>query len=345
LEARISSSLDTNQDSQAKEGAHDDSEISTKDPEKVESTRPSEDSIRHSADAVQLPDPPAAPPRRASFLESELSRANQEHTAEVHEHLERIDALHAKIAYLSSQLHSNATAATSSHEKGSQDQKSAEQDAKIAQLLQEGEKLSRNEMKHLAAIKKLRLRVQEEERSSTEVKKRLEKIEAENRDLKDRAERAEEREKAAADRLLRLAKVEKEAETLKSDKENASREIQELKRSRDEAERRAEDAENRAQTNKVEEQMRVVAELNDELSNVRIEKRLIEDRVKSEMKEIKDEQHRQLAKARLGEVELRTEVQVCLMSTEWLNFSLTYLPEPRSKTRNAPLQIRRSVCE
>ncbi len=94
------------------------------------------------------------------------------------EHLEKIDALHSKVAYLSGQRHAGATAEAADAAEGSAERKLAEKDVKIAELMQEGEKLSRNEMKHLAAIKKLRTRVQEEEKTSIDLKRKLDRSEA-----------------------------------------------------------------------------------------------------------------------------------------------------------------------
>jgi hypothetical protein len=190
------------------------------------------------------------------------------------------------------------------------ERKVAEKDALIAQLMQEGEKLSRNELKYLGGLKKLRSRIQDDESARTESQKKLQQVEKVLQDTKVRAERAEDREKSVNDRITRLERAEKEAELLRSEKNAALRDIQELKKRLVEEERHAEEADKRAQTAKVEEQKKAIEELKDELSNARIEKKLIEDRVKSEMKEVKEAHGRQLEKSRLAELELKTELQV-----------------------------------
>ncbi|QDS74222.1 hypothetical protein FKW77_002538 [Venturia effusa] len=277
------------------------------------STRPSNDSLSVHEPPIQ--EKPILR-RSPSFLESELARITKtqdentrNYQEELHAHLERIDALQSKLVYLASQTSAAAREAASSAPSGSTEKKLAEQEEKIAQLLEEGQKLSKTEMKHMTAIKKLRQRIQEEEKEKFELKRRLQKTEQEWIDQRDRLRILEERDKAAQERLKSLPKIEQEVDILKRDKETSDREVSELKKQLVESERRAEDAEKRAQTDKLEDQMRVVAELNDELSNARIEKKLVEDRGKAEVKKVQEEAARQADKAKQLESELRNDVQ------------------------------------
>jgi hypothetical protein len=145
------------------------------------------------------------------------------------------------------------------------------------------------------------------------LRRRLAKTEQEREDQRDRLRLVEERERAAQERLNYLPKLEQEVDTLRREKGGANREVSDLKKQLAEAEQRADDAEKRAQTDKLEQQMRVVAELNDELDNVRIEKKLVEDRAKAEVKKVKEEAAQQQEKGQLLELELRSEVQVSYM--------------------------------
>jgi hypothetical protein len=289
------------------------------------SARPSQDSfsVRPSTDSLSVHEPIAQElpqlRRSPSFLESELSRVtktqeenNRNYQEELHVHLERIDALQSKLAYLASQTSAAAREAASSASSGSTEKKLAEQEEKIAQLLEEGQKLSKTEMKHMTAIKKMRQRMQEDEKDKAELKRRLNKTEQEWSDQRDRLRILEERDRAAQERLKVLPKFEQEVDLLKREKDTSDREVLELRKQLAESERRAEDAERRAQTDKLEDQMKVVAELNDELSNARIEKRLIEDRGKAEVKKVHEESARQAEKARLLEAELRNDVQASI---------------------------------
>lgn len=286
--------------------------------------RPSLDSIPAGSDST-IPSSQPSLRRTPSFLETELSRATQLHEEsklnyqeELHAHLERIDALQAKLSYMASQASTAARTSASTAPSGSVEKKVAEQDEKIVQLMEEGQKLSKNEMKHLGTIKKLRLRMQEEDKSSLDMKRRLEKTESERDDMRDRAQVSEAREKAAQERIKSFAKLYAEVDVLKREKDTTGRDVEDLKRQLADAEQRAEDAERRAQTDKVEEQMRVVAELNDELSNSRIEKRLIEDRSKAEIAKMKEDTAQAQEKTQLAELELRSEVQVRVSQSNYI---------------------------
>jgi chromosome segregation ATPase len=255
--------------------------------------------------------------RSFSFLASEVSRLTQiqddntrNYQEELHAHLERIDALQAKLEYVAKQAATAAREAASTADPGSLEKKLAEQEERNALLLEEGNKLSKNEIKQRGAIMKLRQRMQEEEKGSAELKRKLATSEEERRDLRDRLRIVEEREKAAQMRLRSFAKLEVELDSSKRDREEAKRDIADLKKQLVEAERRAEDAEKRAQTDKLEQQMRVVAELNDDLSNARLEKRLVEDRGRAETKQLREDAARQQEKSQLAEMELRSEIQV-----------------------------------
>jgi hypothetical protein len=251
------------------------------------------------------------PPPILSPEEQELKRVKEEHSTEINEYLEKIDALHAKVAYLSAQKSQEAEAEVAAAPDSSVEKKNAEKDAKIAQLLQEGEKLSRNEMKHLSALKKLRGRLQEEERSATDLKKLHEKAETEAKDLRDSLKASEAREKAAEDRSVGFVEQQRQLENLKMEKAEAIKEIHELRREVDEAEKRADEAAKKVQTEKLEEQRRRIGDLEEEVANSKIEKKLVEDRVKKEMQNVKDEYKRQAEKGKLTEMELKSEVQVC----------------------------------
>jgi hypothetical protein len=320
---------------------------------KPASIRLSQDSVRPSVDSVPPADTVAAaiPLKRSpSFLESEVTRLStlqdenvKNYQEELHAHLERIDALQAKLGYMAKQASAAAREAASAAEQGSLEKKLAEQEERNALLLEEGNKLSKNEIKQRAAIMKLRQRVQEEEKSSAELKRKLVTSEDERSDLRDRLRIVEEREKAAQSRLKGLVKLEVELDTVKRERDDAHRDVNSLKKQLVEAEKRAEDAEKRAQTDKLEEQKRLLADLNDDLANARLEKRLVEDRAKAEAKHQKEDAARQQEKAQLAEAELRTEIQV-----RYIHFSMKELlpcADRRKQSLETKLELLRSRTE
>lgn len=314
----------------------------------IPSLRPSQDSGRPSIDSIPLPATSPTSVRRASFLEAELSRVTKQHEEQVlnyqeelHGYLERIDALQSKLQYLASTASKDAHSAAEEADKGSFKQKLAEKDEKIAQLLEEGQKLSANEIKALGNIRTLRNRLQEEEKSKVELKRKVELAEQEVVEAKDRAKSAEEHDRIATEKLKAVPKLEREIQDLKAEVVAANAQIAELKKMLLEAEAQADEAEQRAQTDKVEEQIKVIAELNDELSNARIEKRLVEDRMRKEVNEVKEEAKRQQEKAKLAEIELKAEIQV---RTEMLKCKEDVLTN-YSQTMEAKLEALRSRTE
>jgi hypothetical protein len=278
----------------------------------VDVVRPSSDSLGPSLDSVQqsniTSNTDATVERNVS--DQEAAQKVKEQAEEIHQHLEKIDRLHANVAYLSTQLYDTASSTAATAKDGSIEKKELDKDVKIAQLLEEGGKLSKIEEKLRVDLKYLRSRLQEEKGINGDLSKRLEKAENEIRDLRIAAQSTESREKAANDRLGALSAVERELESVKLEKSDALKEVHRFRKLLEDAERRADDADRQAQSKKLQEQMRIVAELNDELSNARIEKRLVEDRVKSEMQDIKEEHSRQLEKAKVSDIELKAEVQV-----------------------------------
>ncbi|PVI03831.1 hypothetical protein DM02DRAFT_611951 [Periconia macrospinosa] len=248
-------------------------------------------------------------------LQSELSALQKtheetlrEHREELHSHLERIDALQSKLTYLSQQLATSAKAAAADSEATPTDKKLAEKDAQITSLMEEGQKLSKTEMKHMTTIKKMRAKALETDRELTNLKQRLSKAEKSIAEQTERARRAEASEKAAQDKLKVVAKIEKDIELIRSEREEAGLTITELRRQLNDALSRAEDAEKRVQSGALEAEKRAAASLAEDIENLRIEKKLAEDRARRELQTARDESTAQQERAKVTQLELRGEI-------------------------------------
>jgi hypothetical protein len=264
-----------------------------------------------------------------------LQRAHEEtvrgHRDELNSHLERIDALQSKLTYLSQQLVASAKAASSESEATPTDKKLAEKDVQIAALMEEGQKLSKTEMKHTTTIKKMRAKGQEQDKEITMLKQRLAKAEKSITEQSERAKRAEAGEKAAQEKLKIVDKIEKDINTIRAEREEAGLTITELRKQLSEALSRAEDAEKRVKTGALEAEKRVTASLQEDLDNLRIEKKLAEDRAKKEIQAAKEQANSQQDKTNVVELELRGEIAVS--QTNHLNLAGAHSPaEPRIKT-------------
>jgi hypothetical protein len=284
------------------------------------STRPSLDtpaldeslSSRPSSD---LPNGSTTTGKSATELEAEMSQmrtdyeqAEKQRQDEMHAHLERIDALQAKLQYLAKETVAAAKEANASAAAGSPEAKVAAKDEQIALLMQEGEKLSKNELRHLQTIKKLRAKTTKDEKSAAELRKRLDRIERSEADLKQKVRRAEAAERQANEKIKQIAIIEKQVDEMEEDRERAAELIRTLTTQLKTTEKKAEQAQKDANTKATEVDKNRVAELENELEDAQIEKKLAEDRAKSETRKVKDEADRQRERFAVRELEYKNDI-------------------------------------
>ncbi|RPA96995.1 hypothetical protein L873DRAFT_1163420 [Choiromyces venosus 120613-1] len=319
-----------------RESDRKDSSDSKPDPPPPTTTTVGESPARPSTDSTAsrpLTDPPPPPPEiiispRASLetnghttiedvsredlettitlLRKDLALCESRRQEESDAAAERIDALEDKIRYLARESaeasRQKANGAPSGLEK-----KLAEAQEKIALLLEEGQKLSKNELKLQTSIKRYRAKTQAEEKATAEAKRRAERAEKEAAEAKEKAKRAVENEKVAAERVKGVAKIESEVEGLRREKESSAKVIAELKGKLVEVTGRAEDAESRVQTEALEKERKITVELKAEVERVQSEAALVEERLQSEVRNLKAKMERDAERARIMEEELKGE--------------------------------------
>jgi chromosome segregation ATPase len=284
------------------------------------STRPSldtpalEDSLS-SRPSSDLPHGSTTTGKSATELEVEMSqmridyeKAEKQRQDEMHAHLERIDALQAKLQYLAKETVAAAKEANASAAAGSPEAKAASKDEQIALLMQEGEKLSKNELRHMQTIKKLRVKSTEDEKSTADLRKRLERVERSEADLKQKVRRAEAAERQANEKIKQIAIIEKQVDEMMEDRERAAELIRTLTTQLKIAEKKAEQVQKDANSKATEIDKNRVAELENELEDAQIEKKLADDRAKSETRKVKDEADRQRERFAVRELEYKNEI-------------------------------------
>ena len=245
-----------------------------------------------------------------SILQEAHEETVRNHREELNGHLERIDALQSKLTYLAQQLAASAKATAAESDTTPADKKVAEKDAQIAALMEEGQRLSKTEMKHLTTVKTLRAKAQEHNKEIVTLKQRLTKAESSITEQSERAKRAEATERAAQEKLKIVGKIEKDIELIRDERNEAGVLIADLRRQLSDALSRAENAEKKVQSGALEAEKRATASLKDDIENLRIEKKLAEDRGKREIQTAKDEAKNQQEKAKVAELELRGEIAV-----------------------------------
>lgn len=226
---------------------------------------------------------------------------------ETHSFMERIDALQTKLQYLTKEALETAKSALTTAPAGSLDRKLAEKDQQIALLMEEGEKLSKTELRHMNTIKSLRSSILENQKYSAGVKLRLEDAEHEMQDAKERAKRAEDSQQQQLENMLR---VQHEIELLKAELDSQRDVAAALSFQLTQAPPKASAAESAAQTDALEGERAISARLRDDLSKTRIEKELSEEKLRSEIRRITKEAEREKERYRATETELRREQSV-----------------------------------
>lgn len=285
----------------------------------ADSARPSQDS--HNRPSIEASSEIAAEPATASTqrpsgeLETELAQIQKERDEEaklrqqeMHEHMERIDALQSKLQYLARQAAETAKQAKGDAAGGSLEKKLAEKDEQIALLMEEGQTLSKTELRLQNSLKQIRSKRAEDEKSTTELRKRLEKAEKAQQDAVSARQKANAKIKEQDDKLKIVAKIEKDVGELTREKEQSLELVRDLRQKLAEAVTRADEAEQRAQSHKLEAEKKKSADLQDELDNAKIERKLLEDRLKADLRDSKIETVKAREQSKLQEVELKSEI-------------------------------------
>ena len=242
-----------------------------------------------------------------SQLRSDNESAELRRQQEVHDYLERIDALQAKLQYLTKEAAETAKSAAGEAPLGSLEQKIAVKDERIALLIEEGQRLSQTELKHLSIIKKLRAKSSEDDKTVTEANKGMERQQRLAKEAQERAKRADALERQATEKAKTLVKIEKNLENTRIERDNSERLVRDLQLQLSEATSSAKEAEEKARAEALDQERRKAADLADELTNIKIEKELAEKGHQNELRELKAKSEREKERARVADIERQAE--------------------------------------
>ena len=243
-------------------------------------------------------------------LRSHNEAAELRRQEETHEYLERIDALQVKLQYLTKEAAEIAKNVSNEAKEGSLEQKLAAKDEKIALLIEEGQKLSQTELRHMTVIKKLRAKSTDDERAVAESKQASEKYEKAAREAQDRAKLAEAAEKRASEKVKGLFKLEKDLDSTRAERDARDVLIQDLQMQLSVITSAATKAEEKAQAEALELERRRAAELAAELSTLKIEKEVAEKEHQNVLCELREKSEREKNRARLAEIERQREQNI-----------------------------------
>lgn len=286
--------------------------------DKVEdkSSRPSTDSVVSAAPKLTLGSSQSLQAADSSNRPSEDSNArvqqilsDADREEEIHAYIERIDALQAKLQYLAKESADSARKAAAEAGAGSAQKKLAEKDEQIALLMEEGQKLSKTELKHMTVIKKLRATTAEKEKEAKQAKDRFEKAEKEKAGLAERLNRAEAAEKQGSQNQKRIAQLEKELEAARSGNKDKDGTIATMKAQLSDASSQATGEEVKKLKKELQEKQGLINDLEEEVSSERIERSLLTNKSQATQKELQAKMEREAERARVAEVELKSEIQ------------------------------------
>ncbi|KAK4230707.1 TATA element modulatory factor [Podospora fimiseda] len=236
--------------------------------------------------------------------------AQLQHQEEIHGYIERIDALEAKLQFLAREATDASRKAILAAPAGSAEKKLAEKDLQIAQLMEEGKNLASNEQKHRTILKKLRVKITEDEKEITALKAAKVKSDKEIEALRVRARRADELEKSQEDLQKKLDQSQKELNSLRPEIRTKDSTIAELKAQLRKATEQADELNSKVNEQAREQDKRRIADLEEEVASLQVEKNLVADRAKAQANELREKAERAAERTRALELELKAEVQM-----------------------------------
>ncbi|KAK3902725.1 TATA element modulatory factor 1 TATA binding-domain-containing protein [Staphylotrichum tortipilum] len=261
------------------------------------------------ADTTAVPDD-ANKVEPAKHADKALEDAQLQYQEEIHGYVERIDALEAKLQFLAREATDSARKAALAAPAGGVEKKLAEKDQQIAQLMEEGKNLASTDHKHRALVKKLRTTLGESEKELVTLRATKEKSDREIDNLRSRARRADELEKAHDDVQKRLSQTQKELAALRPEARSKDSTIAELRAQLQAATDQADAMTTKVNTQAREQDKRQIADLEEEVAALKIEKNLAADRTKTQTTELREKAERANERARALEIELKAEMQV-----------------------------------
>jgi len=251
--------------------------------------------------------PETPDPEQVRELKKTLEDMVLQHQEEIHGYVERIDALEAKLQYLARETTDAARQDALAAPVGSAEKKLAEKDQQIAQLMEEGKNLASTERKHRDILKKLRAKIAEDEKELKRLRTVKEKSDKEVETLRKRARQAED---TSNDLQKRLDQTQKEVNSLRPELRSKDTVIADLKTQLQKATEQADAMAAKVNDQAREQDRRRIAELEDSVAALQVEKNLVADRAKTKETELKEKAERAMERSKALELELKAEVQV-----------------------------------
>lgn len=255
---------------------------------------------------------------RIKQLEKALEEMAAQQAEETHNYVEQIDALQAKLQYLAREATDSARKEAREAPAGSLQKKLADKDQQIAGLMEEGKNLASTELKLRAIIKNLRSKIGENEKDINDVKTARGRVDQELEAMRRKARRADDLDKYQEELHKRIGQSQKEIGTLKSEASNKDRTIAELKSQLQKSAEQAETLTAKVNEEALAQERQRAQQLEDEMSDLKVEKELAADRARARENELKEKAERASERAQGVEMELKVELQALESKLEFM---------------------------
>ncbi|RNJ57205.1 hypothetical protein D7B24_006363 [Verticillium nonalfalfae] len=246
---------------------------------------------------------------RCQSLDVKISTLEAEHRGEVHRYIEQVDALQAKLQYLSREASQVARNAINDTQSGTPERKLAEKDERIAVLMEEGRGMAATEQKHRNAIKKLRIQVADNEKANAELKAALQQARAGLADFRASETKLEQLERARFEWQVGSAKMREELSMLRSDLSAKQITIESLRQDLQKAIDEADTSASRSLAEALEAEKRRAREFEDNIASLQVEKNLVAERAKKREAELREKADEAAERSRIAQLELQGEMQ------------------------------------
>ena len=247
---------------------------------------------------------------RIKQLEAALEAAQLQYQEETHAYVEQIDALQSKLQYLSRETTESARKEAQAAPAGSVEKKLAEKDQQIALLMEEGKNLMSTEQKLRTVIKGLRTKITENEKELSNVKTSRGKLEADLDNARRQSRRADDLEKYQQELHKRIGQSQKDIDALKSEGAAKDRTIADLKSQLQKAAQEKEALATKINDEALDKERKRARDLEEQVSDLKVEKNLVADRAKTQATELKEKAERAAERAKAVEIELKAEIQI-----------------------------------
>ena len=242
-----------------------------------------------------------------SYVSAEIRREE-----EIDYYLERIDALQAKVTYLTNEATVAAKKAASDTESGKSEKIIAAKDERIALLTEEGQKLSQTELQHYTMLQRLRAKAMEEEKRYLDLKIQMEEQGRDILQAYDSAKRAEEVEQQASEKSQAIQTLNRRVESLSKDNKYKEAIISDMAKQVANARATSDLEEMKRYRSQFETEKALAQGLRDDISAMITEQQLTDERYKLQVREVHEKFNAERERARMREIELQTEIRVGL---------------------------------